>query len=192
MIVSPFRVVIDANVLFQASVRDTLLRAAQAGLFQLYWSVMILDELERSLIESGRMTPAKTARLRAHLESEFSEAMTAGYEPFIDAMPNHEKDRHVAAAALKASAQVIVTNNLKDFAALPDHIEAQSADAFLSNLFELDPPVLLQVLSEQAAALTRPAVSLEKLLTHMRGLVPEFIDQVTAARGHGGLSLPFE
>jgi hypothetical protein len=48
-------------------------------------------------------------------------------------MKNHEKDRHVAAAAVKASAQVITTSNLKDFGELPEGIEAQSPDVFLCN-----------------------------------------------------------
>ena len=45
MIVAPFKVVLDANVLFPFSLRDTLLRAAAEGFFQLYWSDEILDEL---------------------------------------------------------------------------------------------------------------------------------------------------
>jgi hypothetical protein len=38
MIPAPFKVVLDANVLYPFSLRDTLLRAASEGLFQLYWS----------------------------------------------------------------------------------------------------------------------------------------------------------
>jgi hypothetical protein len=44
-------------------------------------------------------------------------------------MPNDEKDRHVAAAAVKGGAQVIATANLRHFAQLPDGIEAQGPDA---------------------------------------------------------------
>jgi hypothetical protein len=59
--------------------------------------------------------------------------MVVGYAALVPAMLNHEKDRHVAAAAVKASAQVIVTSNLRDFVALPDGIEAQAPDEFLIN-----------------------------------------------------------
>ena len=44
MIPAPFKVVLDANVLYPFSLRDTLLRAASEGLFQLYWSDQILEE----------------------------------------------------------------------------------------------------------------------------------------------------
>lgn len=43
MFPSGFRVVLDANVLFPFTVRDTLLRAAEASLYQLHWSELILD-----------------------------------------------------------------------------------------------------------------------------------------------------
>jgi hypothetical protein len=48
--VSPFEVVLDACVLFPASIRDTLLRAADAGLYRVYWSELILEEVRRNLI----------------------------------------------------------------------------------------------------------------------------------------------
>jgi hypothetical protein len=48
MVPVTFRVVLDANVLFPFSLRDTLLRAAAAGYFQVYWSTEILDETSRN------------------------------------------------------------------------------------------------------------------------------------------------
>lgn len=36
MLLAPFPVVLDANVLFPFTLRDTLLRAAHAGLYQVY------------------------------------------------------------------------------------------------------------------------------------------------------------
>lgn len=38
MVPAPFRVVLDANVLFPFTVRDTLLRAAALGMYQVHWS----------------------------------------------------------------------------------------------------------------------------------------------------------
>jgi len=49
-------------------------------------------------------------------------------------MTNDPKDRHVAAAAVRANAQVIVTSNLKDFqpSSLTEWgIEARHPDQFL-------------------------------------------------------------
>jgi len=41
-------VVLDANVLFPFSLRDTLLRAAGASYFQFFWTEEILDEARRN------------------------------------------------------------------------------------------------------------------------------------------------
>jgi hypothetical protein len=62
----PFTVVYDANVLYPSSLRDLLIRVAQAGLVQAKWTEAILDETsatsrsidltstEQSSIELGR------------------------------------------------------------------------------------------------------------------------------------------
>jgi predicted nucleic acid-binding protein len=81
MIPAPFKVVLDANVLYPFSLRDTLLRAASEGLFQLYWSDQILEEARRSLVSSGRMTDERATRLRSVMEEAFPEAMVTGHEP---------------------------------------------------------------------------------------------------------------
>src|SRR4051812_35147244 len=129
MVPAPFIVVLDANVLFPFTLRDTLLRAAAAGFYQLRWSSNILDETTRNLVATGTMPAHNASRLRAIMEREFPEAMVSGHERLIAAMTNDEKDRHVAAAAVKAGAQVIVTSNIKDFVPLPEGVEAQSPDA---------------------------------------------------------------
>jgi predicted nucleic acid-binding protein len=175
MIPAPFTVVLDANVLYPFSLRDTLLRAASEGLFQLYWSDQILEEARRSLVSSGRMTDEQATRLRSVMEEAFPEAMVIGHEPLIAAMKNDEKDKHVVAAAVKAGAQVIVTSNLKHFRELPEGIEAQSPDDFLCNLFDLDPDGMVELVREQAAALKKPKRSYEELLDGLSKFVPEFV-----------------
>jgi putative transposase len=47
--------------------------------------------------------------------------------------------QHAMLSLTAAGAQVIATSNLKDFAPLPEGLEAQSPDEFLCNLFDLDP-----------------------------------------------------
>lgn len=150
MVPAPFVVIIDANLLYPFTLRDTLLRAAARGFFQLRWSHEILDEMERNLVEHAVMPADKAARLRAIMEAHFPEAEVSGYELLTPVMPNDEKDRHVVAAAVKGGAQVIATANLRHFAELPEGIEAQGPDAFLCNLFDLDPPGFVEMLAEQA------------------------------------------
>ena len=45
----PAAVVLDANVLIPNALRDTLLRAAEAGWYDAYWSDETLAEVERNL-----------------------------------------------------------------------------------------------------------------------------------------------
>lgn len=177
---APIRVVLDANVLFPFSLRDTLLRAAAAGYFQVYWSGQILEEARRNLVKSAAITEAQADRLLDAMTAAFPEAMVTGHEPLVAAMPNDPKDRHVAAAAVTAGARLIVTNNLKDFMALPENIEARSADEFLTSLFGLESEGMVAILREQSAALRRPPRSFKALLDGLAKLVPGFIGAVRA------------
>ncbi len=179
-----FVVVLDANVLFPLTLRDTMLRAASEEFFQLKWSREILDEMERNLISTGTMLPEKAMRLRSTMERFFPEALVADYEHLIPAMQNDAKDRHVAAAAVKAGAQVIVTENLKDFALLPEGLEAQSPDEFLCNLYDLSPDQFVRMLRKQALDLQKPPFTFEELLMRLARAVPDLVE---AVRGKGEL-----
>jgi hypothetical protein len=178
MFPAPFIVVVDANVLFPLTLRDTVLRAAAADFYQLRWSAEILDEMERNLVSTGTVSADNAGRLRATMEKYFPEAQVTGYQSLIAAMGNHPKDRHVAAAAVKAGAQVIVTANLKDFTFLPDGIEAQSPDEFLCSLFDLNPPDFVEMLREQAADLVKPPVTFDDVLLRLGRVVPELVKAV--------------
>jgi predicted nucleic acid-binding protein len=178
MVPAPFIVVVDANVLFPFTLRDTVLRAAAAGFYQLRWSAEILDEMERNLVSTGTTSSERAARLRSVMEDNFPEALVTGYEPLIAAMLNDAKDRHVAAAAVKAGAQVVTTANLRDFTPLPDGIEAQSPDEFLCNLFDLDPETFVEMLRDQAADLRKPPVSFNELLARLARVVPDVVAAV--------------
>lgn len=156
MLSAPFRVVLDACVLYPMHLRDVLLQTAAEGLYQVYWSKEILDEATRNLIANLLVEEPKVARLVATMSSAFPEAAVTDYEHLVDAMRNDPKDRHVAAAAVKAGAQVVVTDNIVDFSAMPDGIEAQTADEFLCNLFDLNPDRMMLALEKICARRTRP------------------------------------
>jgi hypothetical protein len=83
MFPASFVVVVDANVLFPFTLRDPMLWAADAGLYQLRWSATILDEMERNLVAKDMMSAEKGARLRLTMEKHFPEAEVTGYEPLI-------------------------------------------------------------------------------------------------------------
>jgi predicted nucleic acid-binding protein len=180
---SPVIAILDANVLFPLTLRDTLLRAAATGFFQLRWSADILDEVERNLVSTGTVPADNAARLRATMERYFPEAAVIGHRRRIGSLHNDPKDRHVVTAAVEAGAQVIVTSNLKDFVPLPDGLEAQSPDNFLCDLFESDPASFIELLREQASDLQRPPVTFDELLARLDRVVPEFVSAVRSSAG---------
>lgn len=165
--------VLDADVLFPMILRDTLLRAAAAGLCRIHWTGRIQDEVERNLIATERMTRDQAAHLRRSMETAFDDAMVEGWEALEDQMPNHPKDRHVAAAAVAIGADVIVTSNLKDFRVLPEGLAVLSPDAFLCRLLARHGENFVAVLRAQAARYRREP-TLEGLIDHLSVLAPEF------------------
>ncbi|HWU91236.1 MAG TPA: PIN domain-containing protein [Kofleriaceae bacterium] len=156
MLAAPFRVVLDACVLYPMHLRDVLLQAAAEGLYQVYWSREILDEATRNLVANLQVEESKATRLVKVMSDAFPEAAVTDYEHLIGAMRNDPDDRHVVAAALKAGAQVVVTENLRDFSPMPEGVEAQTADEFLCNLFDLNPERMMVALEKICARRTRP------------------------------------
>jgi predicted nucleic acid-binding protein len=170
-------VVLDACVLFPVPLRDILLRAAEAGLYRPRWSAEILEEVRRNLQVPSRLTEQQTQRLIDAMRAHFPEAEVANYERHLDRLSNHPKDRHVLAAAVESGAPVIVTNNLRHFrrAALSPHgVEAQSPNRFLVDLFDEQPALLVQIVTEQAAALRNPTTTVTDLLDRLERSVPGF------------------
>jgi predicted nucleic acid-binding protein len=110
---SSITVVLDANVLFPASLRDTLIRAGQRDLYQMQWTLEILEEVRRNLVKAKRVEPTKAQHLINTLITVFPRAIvTEDYQALIPLMRNDVKDQHVLAAAVACKAQIIVTSNL--------------------------------------------------------------------------------
>jgi len=173
--ISGYQVVLDACVLVNAALRDTLLRLAEPPhLYLPRWSQDIMQETRRTLEIRLHLTSAQTAHLTKELENHFADAWVEGYEALIPAMSNHPKDRHVLAAAVRCGAQTIVTFNLKDFPAdalAHWNVEARSPDEFLIHQYHLQPEVVIEKIKEQAAR----HGGLERLLTIHGKTVPEFV-----------------
>jgi len=86
------------------------------------------------------------------------------------------KDRHVLAAAIKINANVIVTNNLKDF---PDEflatfgLKAKGVDDFLTDIIDLNQELAVQAFKELVLNRTNPDLDEFQVLDRFRkiGLV---------------------
>lgn len=106
-----FTVLYDANVLYPNVLRDVLIRLAQTGLVHARWTDRILDETFRNLTADRPDIPTATlAKLRELMNRAVPDCLVTGYEALIPALTlPDEDDRHVLAAAIRCSAQVIVT-----------------------------------------------------------------------------------
>ncbi len=176
--------VLDADVLHPHISVDILLRLAERRLFRPAWSEEILIEVRESLVRRG-IDAVRVDRRIQDMRDTFPESMTNRVARFLPVVPVEvdEGDRHVAAAAIAARADAIVTRNISDFA--PDElfaigIEVQSLDAFLLNQWTLDADVVLDVLGEMERDRLRPPRTVPELLTALDPLAPGFAASVRA------------
>jgi predicted nucleic acid-binding protein len=182
----PFIVVYDANVLYPNSLRDLLIRVAQAGLVRARWTEQILDETFRNLKENRPdLDPAKLDRTRELMNKAIRDVLVTDYEPLIDVLDLPDADdRHVLAAAIKANAQVIVTENTKDFpqkTLASWNIEAQAADDFVLDLIDLNQQAVYAQVQRMADAWRNPPGTVEDVLDSLEHL--GLIGSVAALRG---------
>lgn len=79
------RVLLDANVLVDAQVRDLFLRLAEADLIEVRWSKPIVEEVRRALTERLGLPPAKVDHLCDVLHRAFPHAAVAGFDSSLTA-----------------------------------------------------------------------------------------------------------
>lgn len=98
----------------------------------------------------------------------FPEALVKNYKGIIKLLKLPDpKDRHVLAAAIKINADVIITNNLKDF---PKRylrsfgLGAQSADGFLTDIIDFNPHKAILAFREMVLNKKRPNLDEYKVL----------------------------
>ena len=174
-------VVLDACVLANFSLCDTLLRLAEPPrLFEPKWSEEIIRETTCTLESKLGWPSSLAAHLEAELRAHFGEAWISGYEPLIPRMANDEKDRHVLAAAAHGQTSIILTLNLRHFR--PEHVKpwgirALHPQSFLSEIFREEQMLVIKKLEQQAADRGR---SLRQLLNILSATVPEFAALVSS------------
>jgi len=176
---------LDANVLHPQILCDLLLRLAEHDAFRPLWSAKILEETIESILR--RRPDFGRARLQRRMDAmneAFPDACVSGYERLMPTMPEMGEDAHVLAAALHASSDVIVTDNVKDF---PPHraqrfgITVETTDDFPIGTWRRDPRLIAGVLVEQSRATRRPHLEPRQLLQTLGRVVPEFARLVAAS-----------
>jgi predicted nucleic acid-binding protein len=160
-----YTAILDANVLYPATLRDLLLSLARDGLYHARWSERIQDEWVRSLLE--RRPELEEAALRRTCElmaKAVPDSVVQGWqriEASVRGLPDAD-DRHVLAAAICGHADAIVTFNLGDFpteALAPFGVEALHPDDFLLNQLDLSPIAALKSIKAMRARWRNPTLS---------------------------------
>jgi predicted nucleic acid-binding protein len=164
-----FTVVYDASVLYPAPLRDFLMRLALTDLFRARWTEDIHEEWIRSVLEVRTdLRREQLERTRELMNANVRDCLVEGYQSLIPGLELPDPDdRHVLAAAIRASASVIVTFNLRDFPAarLEQYgVEAQHPDEFIAHLIDLNQMKVCAAAEEQRRSLRNPPKTVEEYL----------------------------
>ena len=166
---SNFTALIDACVLYPAPLRDLLMNLVEEDLFRAKWTDEIHQEWIGSLLKNRPdLKRSQLERTRDLMNQHAEGCLVTNYADLIPSLqlpdPN---DRHVLAAAIRARADVIVTNNLSDF---PRNvlkafgIEAQHPDQFIAHLLSLAPSPVCIAAKRQRENLKNPKKTVDEYL----------------------------
>ena len=166
------------NVLYSAPIRDLLLQLAVADIYRARWTSDIHDEWIRAVLKSNsRATPDKLQRTRNLMDQATRDCLVTGYQSLIPSLdlpdPN---DRHVLAAAIAGSCDLVVTRNLKHF---PQRVLAQfqiqpiHPDDFLADHLSLNPDLFCSTVRTVRRRLKHPPLAIDDYLAVLskQGLV---------------------
>jgi predicted nucleic acid-binding protein len=111
--VSNFTAVYDACVLYPAPLRDLLMELALTDSFRARWSEEIHQEWIRNVLKNRPdLNESQLLRTKACMDANVRDALVTDFESLIPSLNLPDKDdRHVLAAAIRCSADVIVTFN---------------------------------------------------------------------------------
>jgi hypothetical protein len=111
-----YRIFIDACVLANQGVCDLLLRLSERPrLVVPHWLAQVLAEVRRTHAEKLNRPAKLVESFQQALYRWFVAAQVTACEGLLPGVTNHEKDRHVLAAAIRGNCPLILTFNLKHF-----------------------------------------------------------------------------
>src|SRR5690606_6726183 len=166
-----FTCVLDTNVIYPIDIRDLLFWFASYDLFTPKWSKHIFNEWENVMKRKG--IPDEEIKKRvSKAQHAFPDALVTNYEPLVDSLElPDEKDKHVLAAAIKTNANIIVTNNLKDF---PNDylsrfgLKAKSADDFITDIIDLNHELAVEAFRTLVVNRSNPNLDEFEILDRLR------------------------
>lgn len=102
----------------------------------------------------------------------FPDALVDNYESLVNTLElPDEKDRHVLAAAIKTNANIIVTNNMKDFPSIylaSFGLTAKTADDFITDTIDLNTELALEAFRALVLNRTNPNLDEFEILDRFR------------------------
>jgi predicted nucleic acid-binding protein len=168
-----FICVLDTNVIYPLLVRDLMFWFAHYELFTPKWSQHIFDEWDKVMERKGIPEEERLKRINV-ANKAFPDAMVNNYQRLIESLDlPDEKDRHVLAAAIKTNANIIVTENLKDF---PNDylasfgLSAKSSNDFLTDIIDLNPEKAVEAFRKLVLNRTNPDLDEFEILDRLRAL----------------------
>lgn len=166
-----FTCVLDTNVIYPIDIRDLLFWFAHYDLFTPKWSKHIFSEWE-SVMRGKGIAGHEIKKRLSKAQMAFPDALVDNYEPLVKTLElPDEKDRHVLAAAIKTNANIIVTNNIKDFPAAylaSFGLSAKTADDFITDTIDLNNGLALEAFRALVLNRTNPKLDEFEILNRFR------------------------
>jgi hypothetical protein len=111
----PTRVFVDSDVLFKAPIRNILFELAFRHLVELRWSREVEREVIRNLDIANPNWAVTFKRTASYVHAAFPGTMEESGLSGEPISGVHEKDWHVAEAALNSASAILVTDNVRHF-----------------------------------------------------------------------------
>ncbi|WP_114790418.1 PIN domain-containing protein [Niabella yanshanensis] len=166
-----FIAVLDTNVIYPVEIRDLLFWFAHYDLYTPKWSTHVFDEWKEVMIRKG-VSLEETERRVSRANLAFPDALVTKYNGLIQGLKLPDpKDCHVLAAAIKCNANVIVTNNLKDFPVgylASFGVDVKSADDFLTDIIDLNQALAIEAFRELVLNRKNPDLDEYEVLDRLR------------------------
>ena len=146
------RVLLDTCVLVPSHIRSILIRLAEHNLFFPLWSEKIFEEWE-FFVSKNRIECIDSTRIEILLmKSDWKSSLVPSDITLEETLflPD-ENDRHVLASAINGDAQLLLTNNLKDFPSrvlVKFGIIPRNVDSFLLELFFDHPEIVKSIIQK--------------------------------------------
>ncbi|HEV7759652.1 MAG TPA: PIN domain-containing protein [Acidimicrobiales bacterium] len=172
------RVMLDANVLVDAQLRDIFLLLAERELIELRWSTRLLAELSEVLVGRMHRQPEVVDRLCTAIARAFPDGEVEVNPALLAELSAPDPgDVHVLAAAVASETDVLVTHDRRGFP--PDDELADwdlavlpPAAALEELMVRLGVAVVAEVFHEATERLSKPRVDLQAQLHRLEEVAP--------------------